>query len=214
MISILDAVLWMSPAHLLLCYLLLHSRVGPLAQSLQGPNSNCYTSNYLKYSPNKHMFSYFEPALHTPWHCTQHLLALDKTNPGAIKDPRLLLHFRAPWLRDSHLGWKTSSRHHPSSPPEISCSLPLLSDGLTLPLEGFLLRGTSSFMQHYFMPPYEACQILSFCDFVFLSLISLQIFELISGYHTLCLSFGTFTLEKGSCLVMSSPVEESKWWET
>lgn len=98
-------------AHLLLCYLLLHSRVGPLAQSLQGPNSNCYTSNCLKYSPNKHMFSYFEPALHTPWHCTQHLLALDKTNPGAIKDPRLLLHFRAPWPRDSHLGWKTSSRH-------------------------------------------------------------------------------------------------------
>lgn len=110
-ISVLDVVLWMGPAHLLLRYLLLHSRVGPLAQSLQGPNSDCYTSNCFKYSPNKHMFSYFEPALHTPWYCTPHLLVLDKTNPGAIKDPRLLLRFRAPWPRDSHLGRKTSSRH-------------------------------------------------------------------------------------------------------
>lgn len=36
-----------------------------------------------------------------------------------------------------------------------------------LPLEGFLLWGTYSFLQHCFMPPYEACQILSFCVFFF-----------------------------------------------
>lgn len=62
------------------------------------------------------------------------------------------------------------------------------------------------------MPPHEACEILSFPDLFFTwsalkSSNSPQV-------PTLCLSFGALALEEGSCLVMSSPVEKSKWWET
>lgn len=32
--------------------------------------------------------------------------------------------------------------------------------------------------------------------------------------HTLCLSFGSLTLEEGCCHIISCPMEKSKWWGT
>lgn len=52
-------------------------------------NSNPHTSDCFKYSPEKGIFSHLNlPALQN---CTQHQLTLDKTNPGAIKDPKSAL---------------------------------------------------------------------------------------------------------------------------
>lgn len=62
------------------------------------------------------------------------------------------------------------------------------------------------------MPPHEACEILSFPD-LFFTWSALKSSNS-SQVPTLCLCFWALALEEGSCIVMSSPVEKSKWWET
>lgn len=55
------------------------------AQSPPVVNANSYTSNCFKCKTKKHIFSHLEPPALQNY---TYQLALDKTNPGAIKDPQ------------------------------------------------------------------------------------------------------------------------------
>lgn len=60
------------------------SRLRPTAPKLACAKLPCLQSSCFKYSPRKHILDILKlTTLHTPWKCTQNLLARKKLNPGA-----------------------------------------------------------------------------------------------------------------------------------
>lgn len=140
----------MIPVHWPLCYLLLYSTVVPLAQKPSVPNSNSYTTSWFKWSPNKHMFNYFELACFVysvKWHFTPASHRLDK--PYSYDTPQTadtleLTEPETPTLAE----WRYSDGQASSPLPQKSpYSLLLLGGVLMLPSEALLLRSTSPLRQ-------------------------------------------------------------------
>lgn len=86
--------------------------------------------------------------MQTLQNCMNHLLAIDKTSPGAIKDSKSQMPFTAPWLRLTNLPLSNITQtHKPHSnfplPWEFPFPLPLLGGGpVSLTLEHLLLWET------------------------------------------------------------------------
>lgn len=95
-----------------------------------GPKLKFYTSSYLKYTPNKHIFAIWcLPPLHT-WNLPA---------KGPVKDSRWLRLFRALWPRDA----PHDAEWRQWFPQEVLCPPPSLAGGPGLQSpEGFTLWGT------------------------------------------------------------------------